>query len=83
MKLDTADNAPQLLGMINSETTIHCGPCMPNFGLSPGLFQTGGFIGTLTLPVFADRFGRKWGLFLVWQYDCPGVASCWESKLIS
>lgn len=26
-----------------------------------GLFQTGGVIGTLTLPWIADRWGRRWG----------------------
>lgn len=27
-----------------------------------GIFQTGGVLGTLTLPWFADRWGRKGGL---------------------
>jgi hypothetical protein len=26
-----------------------------------GLFEAGGVIGTLMLPVIADRWGRKWG----------------------
>lgn len=30
-----------------------------------GVFQTGGALGTLTLPLFADRWGRKWGLAIV------------------
>lgn len=30
-----------------------------------GLFQTGGVIGTLTLPYFADKWGRKGGLAVV------------------
>lgn len=30
-----------------------------------GLFQTGGFLGTLCLPWFADKFGRKWACALV------------------
>jgi sugar porter (SP) family MFS transporter len=27
-----------------------------------GLFQTGGFLGTLCLPLVADRWGRKWAI---------------------
>lgn len=27
-----------------------------------GLFQTGGVIGTLILPWFSDKYGRKWGI---------------------
>jgi MFS family permease len=30
-----------------------------------GIFQTGGFLGTLTLPLFSDKFGRKGGLAIV------------------
>jgi MFS family permease len=30
-----------------------------------GIFQTGGVIGTLVLPYFADRFGRKWAIAIV------------------
>lgn len=30
-----------------------------------GLFQAGGVIGTLILPVFADRWGRKWACVVV------------------
>jgi len=30
-----------------------------------GLFQAGGVLGTLTLPLFADRWGRKGGLAVV------------------
>lgn len=30
-----------------------------------GLFQAGGTLGTLALPWFCDKFGRKWGVALV------------------
>jgi hypothetical protein len=30
-----------------------------------GLFEAGGVIGTLMLPVVADRWGRKWGCAVV------------------
>lgn len=30
-----------------------------------GIFQTGGVIGTLLLPIVADKYGRKWGIALV------------------
>ncbi|KAK3065559.1 hypothetical protein LTS18_000036 [Coniosporium uncinatum] len=29
-----------------------------------GVFQTGGVIGTLTLPWISDKWGRKWGIFV-------------------
>ena len=34
-----------------------------------GVFQTGGVLGTLLLPVFSDRFGRKGGLAIVSRYN--------------
>jgi hypothetical protein len=30
-----------------------------------GVFQARGFLGTIALPYFADRFGRKWGIALI------------------
>jgi len=30
-----------------------------------GVFQTGGVIGTLILPWFCDKWGRKWGIAVV------------------
>lgn len=30
-----------------------------------GLFQAGGVIGTLLLPVISDKYGRKWGIAIV------------------
>lgn len=27
-----------------------------------GIFQTGGVVGTLILPWFCDKWGRKWGI---------------------
>lgn len=33
-----------------------------------GIFQTGGVLGTLTLPYFSDKFGRKGGLAIVSHY---------------
>ncbi|KAK5095207.1 hypothetical protein LTR70_003635 [Exophiala xenobiotica] len=33
-------------------------------GLTNGLFQTGGVIGTLSLPYFADKWGRRWACAL-------------------
>lgn len=30
-----------------------------------GLFQTGGVIGTLLLPIISDKYGRKWGIAVV------------------
>lgn len=33
-------------------------------GAINGLFQTGGLFGTLTSCWFADKFGRRWALFI-------------------
>jgi sugar phosphate permease len=30
-----------------------------------GIFQTGGFIGTLILPWVADKWGRRWAMAVV------------------
>lgn len=30
-----------------------------------GLFQAGGVIGTLLLPLVSDKYGRKWGIAVV------------------
>ena len=30
-----------------------------------GLFQTGGFLGTLALPWVCDKYGRRWGCAIV------------------
>lgn len=30
-----------------------------------GIFQAGGVIGTLILPYFADKYGRKWAIAIV------------------
>lgn len=30
-----------------------------------GIFQTGGVIGTLLLPIISDKYGRKWGIAIV------------------
>ena len=30
-----------------------------------GLFQAGGVVGTLLLPIVSDRWGRKWGIAVV------------------
>lgn len=30
-----------------------------------GLFQTGGVVGTLLLPLISDKYGRKWGIAIV------------------
>src|SRR5215469_3205970 len=37
-----------------------------------GIFQIGGALGTLTLPFFADKWGRKWGSCdcLSLSFDC-------------
>ncbi|KAF2677245.1 MFS transporter [Lentithecium fluviatile CBS 122367] len=42
-----------------------------------GLFQAGGVIGTLLLPIISDKYGRKWGIAIIsgWQSAILAVIS--------